>query len=302
MRCCNVVPTVVDVTHHPHGSHDHGPHDGLLPHGDHGDDRVLAELLDLDPLALADSWARIHAVVAGAVAGPPATVVDLGTGTGTGALALARLFPSATVVAVDSNPAMPERVAATTASLPPGQVRTQVVDLDHGWPDLGPLDLVWASMALHHLGDPDRTLRELLGAIRPGGALVAVEFEAPVRVLAAGALGGLEERAHEAMGAVHRERVPEIGGDWAGRFAAAGFEVRTDEPVTIDVRPPLPDAAVRYAQLWLGRMAAGVEGRVDHADVAALTDLGTDAGIAAAVARGDVHLHGARTVTVAHRP
>ena len=66
-----------------------------------------------------------------------------------------------------------------------------VADLDHGWPgwgspDPGPVDLVWASMALHHLGDPDRTLRELLDAIVPGGSLAAVEFAAPVRVLAEG--------------------------------------------------------------------------------------------------------------------
>lgn len=292
------------MTHHAHDhgqSHDHHHAEGLLPHGDHADDTTLAELLDLDPHALADSWARIHAVVAAAVTGPPTTVVDLGAGTGTGSLALAGLFPSATVVAVDSNPAMPERVAVTAADLPAGRVRAVVADLDDGWPDLGPVDVVWASMALHHLGDPDRTLREVFDATVPGGVIVAVEFDAPVRVLTPGALDGLVDRAHAAMAAVHRERVPEIGSAWAARFAAAGFTVDTDETVTIDVRAPLTDAAVRYAQLWLGRMAAGVDGRLDPADVATLARLGTLDGITAAVGRGDVHLHGARTVTVGRR-
>jgi SAM-dependent methyltransferase len=255
------------MTHHAHDRHDDG---GLLPHGDHADDSTLAELLDLDPEALAESWSRIRAVVAAAVTVPPSTVVDLGAGTGTGSLALARLFPSASVVAVDVDPAMPERVAATTAGVGAGRVRSVVADLDRGWPDLGPVDLVWASMALHHLGDPDRTLRELTGAVVPGGLLVAVEFDAPVRVLAEDAEGGVEDRAHAALTEVHHREVPELGTAWAERFAAAGFVVETDEAVTIDVRPPL--------------------------------SLGTPAGIADAVARGEVHLRGHRTVTVARRP
>ena len=48
-----------------------------------------------------------------------------------------------------------------------GRVRALEADLDAGWPDLGPLDLTWASMSLHHLADPGRVLGDALAATRP---------------------------------------------------------------------------------------------------------------------------------------
>lgn len=279
------------MTHHPHAPVAHAHH-----HGDHLDDDTLGELLDLDPQALRASWERVHALVAAAVTTPPQRVADLGAGTGTGTVALARLFPSAEIVAVDSNPAMPARVAAKAAAAGVGdRVRAVVADLDAGWPDLGPVDVVWASMSLHHLGEPDRTLREVFAALRPGGLLVAVEFDEPVRVLAAGTHGELEDRAQRVLRGVHERDVPELGSHWAARFAAAGFEAVREETVTIDVAPPHSPEAVRYAQLWLGRMAAGAD-RLDPADAAGLRAL------AAHLDPADVHLHGVRTVTLARRP
>ena len=129
----------------------------------------------------------------------------------------------------------------------------------------------------------------------PGGLLVAVEFDEPVRVLATGAHGDLEERAQGILRGVHERDVPELGSHWATRFAAAGFTDVREQPVTIDVAPPGSPEAVRYAQLWLERMAAGAD-RLDPADADALRAL------AAHLDPAEVHLHGVRTVILARRP
>jgi SAM-dependent methyltransferase len=283
----------VTYAHPDHGSDDHAHH-AAHHHGsgDHLDDAVLGELLDLDRSALATSWEQVFALVADAAPAAVSTVVDLGAGTGTGTVGLAALFPDADVVAVDSNPALPSRLAAKA---PGHRVRALVADLDAGWPDLGAVDVVWASMSLHHLGDPDGTLREVYDAVSPGGLLVAVEFDEPVRVLAPGAHGGVEDRAMAVLRGVHERDVPEIGSHWASRFAAAGFDVVGEENVTIDVAPPVSADALRYAQLWLGRMAAGAD-RLDPDDAATLRALAADLDPAT------VHLHGVRTVTLARRP
>ncbi|MHA3702613.1 class I SAM-dependent methyltransferase [Jatrophihabitans sp. YIM 134969] len=270
---------------HEHAAHEHGAHE-------HDDDAGLGELLDLDAVALAASWAQVHALVAQAAPASVRTVVDLGAGTGTGTAALARLFPDATVVAVDSNPALPTRLAGKALG---ERVRAVVADLDHGWPDLGPVDVVWASMALHHLGEPDRSLREVFEAVVPGGLLVAVEFDEPVRVLGAGVAGDVEDRAMAVLRRVHEREVPEIGSHWADRFAAASFEVVGEEAVAVDVAPPVSPEAVRYAQLWLGRIAARA-GDLDPVDRTTLQHLAADLDPAL------VHLRGVRTVTLARRP
>ena len=73
--------------------------------------------------------------------------------------------------------------AKAEAAASPGRVRAVKVDLDAGWPDLGPLDLTWASMSLHHLADPGRVLGDALAATRPGGLIAVAEFAEPLRFL-----------------------------------------------------------------------------------------------------------------------
>jgi hypothetical protein len=50
-----------------------------------------------------------------------------------------------------------------------GRVRIVQADLDADWPDLGTPDLVWASASMHHMADPDRTLRKVTTSSRPAG-------------------------------------------------------------------------------------------------------------------------------------
>lgn len=70
---------------------------------------------------------------------------------------LARLFPDADVMAVDSSPAM----------------------LD----GLPPADVIWASMSLHHIGDEVASLRLLGALLEPDGLIAAAELAEPMRLL-----------------------------------------------------------------------------------------------------------------------
>ncbi len=159
---------------HGHTAHEHGQH------GEHGDDEAaLTELLDLDGEVLAGYLDQATAWIA-ATAEPPVTrIVDLGAGTGTGTFALLRRFPEARVTAVDLAPDRLTRLRHRACELGlDGRVDVVPADLDQPWPDLGPADLVWTSMALHHVADPDRALTEIFGLLRPGGALAVAETTA----------------------------------------------------------------------------------------------------------------------------
>jgi len=136
----------------------------------------MTSLLDLDGEVLHGYWSAaldwVRRAAAGAARG---RLLDLGAGTGTGALGLAARFPEAEVIAVDVEAASLARLRDKAAGLGlAGRVRTVEADLDAGWPDLGPLDLTWASMSLHHLADPGKALVDILGATRHGG-LIAVD-------------------------------------------------------------------------------------------------------------------------------
>lgn len=62
------------------------------------------------------------------------------------------------------------------------RIRTAHVDLSDAEDaahaaDLGPLDVAYSAMALHHLGDVPRLLRTVAGLLRPGGKLVVADLE-----------------------------------------------------------------------------------------------------------------------------
>jgi methylase of polypeptide subunit release factors len=131
--------TVDDMTHHHAHAHVHGgpAHDG---------DARLADLLDLDAeihgpyLDEVTEWVERYAPAT------PGRVVDVGAGTGTGTLALARRFPGAEVVAIDTSASMLERLAAAaTAHGLTGRLRAVQADLDVAWPEVGGIDVAWAS-------------------------------------------------------------------------------------------------------------------------------------------------------------
>lgn len=299
-----------------HSHHDvsvprtHGPAAGR-PHvhdqvdaSDGGDD-----LLDLDGEVLDAYWGvaldRVTAAAAeglGAVGRSPARVVDLGAGTGTGAVGLARRLPEAEVVAVDVSEPSLARVAVKAHAAGVGdRVRTLVADLDTGWPDLSPIDLTWASMSLHHLVDPVRSLAELRRLTSPGGLLAVSEFDEPLRFLPDD-LGigrpGFETRALEVLSTVHAEALPNIGASWAVMLAESGWTVVDQHDVVIDERAPHHPLAARYARAWFARLEDGLSGRLDAEDQLTLEAL-LDDGPQGLLHRSDLHLHGIRSLTLA---
>lgn len=135
-----------------------------------------AEILDLDAEVLAEHTASITAWLP--VEDSPRRIVDLGCGTGAGTLALLRRFPAAQVTAVDSSAPHLHRLQAKAAEAGVAdRVRLVRADLDApAWPGLGAPELVWASASLHHMADPDRTLRQVHDLLAPGGLLAVVEL------------------------------------------------------------------------------------------------------------------------------
>jgi len=236
-------------------------HDGH--HSAETDERAMAELLDLDAEVLhsylTEVTAWIHELAADR---PRGRILDLGSGTGTGALALLQRFEGSEAIALDISAQLLDRLRDKARDLGVAdRVRTVQVDLDAAWPDIDPVDLVWASLSLHHMADPDRALTEVFTALRPGGLLAVLEMDSFPRFLPDD-LGigrpGLEERCHAALAEGQAEEVPHLGSDWGARLSQVGFIIKAERPFTIDLTPPLRASAGRYAQASLRRIRSTV--------------------------------------------
>src|SRR5690349_13688498 len=280
----------------PHHEHEH-EHD----HG--GDDAALAELVDLDAEVLHAYLDEVMGLIHAAAAGPVRRIIDLGSGTGTGALALLRRFDGAEVVAVDASATMLERVRAKAVHLGrQDSIRTVRADLDDTWPALGPADLVWAAASLHHMADPDRVLADVFATIRPGGLFAVAELDSFPRFLSGDLGDGLEERCHAVLATARARDLPHLGDDWGTRLRRAGFTVEQDRTFTIDLTPPLPAAAGRYAHASLRRARTGLEGRISDADLATLDALLDENGPESILRRDDLRVRATRTLVLARRP
>ncbi len=282
-------------------SHQH--HDQHRPQAGAGE-AALAELLDLDAEVL-------HAYLSGVIAWlhelagdlPRPRILDLGSGTGTGALALAQRFEGADVTAVDVSAPMLDRLRARAREMGvDGRIRTVLADLDAGWPATGPVDLVWASSSLHHMADPDRVLAGAFAALQAGGLLAVAEMDSFPCFLPTGIGPGLEARCHAVLAEDRARDVPHLGSDWGPRLRRAGFTIEAERTFAIDLGSPLPAPAGRYAQLSLGRIRAGLEGRISAADLATLGMLLDGDGPGSLLRRDDLTVRTTRTVWVARRP
>jgi SAM-dependent methyltransferase len=275
----------------------------------------MDDLLDLDAEVLQGYWtAALDWVRDAAAAASPARLLDLGAGTGTGALGLARRFPAATVTAVDISAQALRRLRGKAAGLGlDARVTAVEADLDAGWPDLGPLDLTWASMSLHHLADPGAALRSVRAATRPGGLIAVAEFPEPLRFLPAdlgtgdqetGGLGtgpaGFEDRVVTALGAAHAEQLPTLGSAWAPRLADAGWNVIAERDFPIDLDPPSHPRAPEYARAWFARLSQGFGDQLEPGDRETLAAL-LDDGPRSLLHRTNLHIRGTRIVTLARR-
>jgi hypothetical protein len=172
------------------------------------------------------------------------------------------------------------------------------VDLDGNWPDLGPVDLVWASASMHHFADPGRTTGQVFAALQPGGVFTIVEQDSFPRFLGDDPAGAaLEDRCHAELARLRHAHGLHMGEDWGSRLKSARFEVADERRFDIELRAPLPANTGRYAQVCLGRMRHGLADHLGPDDLAALDDL------AATVAdRADLTVRATRMLWIGRRP
>jgi len=285
-----------DTDHHHHHGHRHA--------GAAEDD--YTDLLELDAEVLRDYWAAALDWVQAAAAGTARTrLLDLGAGTGTGAVGLAQRFGDAEVIAVDVSPVSVAKIGAKAEAAGLGAcVRPVEADLDAGWPDLGTLDLTWASASLHHLADPARVLRDVLAATRPGGLIAVSEFAAQLLFLPDDlGLGrpGFEGRITDVLGRAYRDEMPTLGSQWAPRLAEAGWTVVAEREFLVDLDRPADPSAGRYARAWFARLSEGLADRLEPDDQATLAALLDSRDPRSLLSRRDLRIRGGRTITIGRR-
>lgn len=284
-------------------THDHPTYDH--PNHDH---QALADMLDLDAKILAPVMRTVYADIEQAADAPVRSILDLGAGTGTGTFGLLQHFTPAHAIAVDASAdmlaALGQRAAQRGLA---DRVTTAHVDLDEALPDIEPVDLVWASAALHHLADPDRTLAQITAAIRPGGLLAVVELDGLPRFLAAGTPGATAERhAHEMIRADRAVDMPTMGTDWGSRLVRSGLVVEQHRDIQLgtaiaDFESGEPDTMNRYATAVLTRVRGAVADRLDAVDLQDLDAL-FDGGPDDLRHRSDLQVTSDRLLWIARRP
>lgn len=265
------------------------------------------DLLDLDGEVLHAYLSAAVGWVGQVAAGRPVhRILDAGAGTGNGALALAGKFPEAEVIAVDRSGELLARLRAKARDRGlDGRVRTVEADLDQAWPALGSVDLTWSALALHHLADPDRALREIFAATRPGGLLAVAEITDPHRFLpddVGVGRPGLEARIMAAVAEHHAAAMPYLGADWGPLLAGAGWTEVAERAFGLELSAPLPPAAGRFAQAYLRRTRTHLDGALAGDDLAALDVLIADDGPGSVLRRQDLAIRGTRTLWTATRP
>jgi SAM-dependent methyltransferase len=241
---------------------------------------------------------------------PVRRVLDIGSGPGVGTCELARLFPEAQVIALDGSPATLHRVRQRAGERGLGQrITTHLAELPAGLDELAPVDLIWASMALHHVGDEVGLLRALYNILDPTGIIAIAEMAEPMRVLPDDLdVGppGLAQRlvaAGRTWFAAMREglegAVPSA--DVPSMLRSAGFDVLDSRTVPERFDAPLPDAARQVVLGHLRRTRTHLEELLDQEDLAAIDVLTDEGDPRSVVRRNDVFVAASREIVVARR-
>jgi SAM-dependent methyltransferase len=257
---------------------------------------------------VADTAAQVQALRDGD-APPVRRVLDVGSGPGVGTCELARRFPHATVIAVDSSPAMLSRAAERAqASDVADRVHTHLAELPE-LDGLDAVDVIWASMSLHHVGDEVAALRALHGALVPGGLLAIAEHGDPTRVLpddldvGRPGLAGRVDRAGARWFADMRAGLPGStpSADLASMLGAAGFSIVESHLAVVRLDPPLNEDGRRLALGFLQRAAHQLAAFLDADDLATLATVTDPDDPRSVVHRSDLSVAASRQIVIARR-
>ena len=268
---------MTDMAAHEHPRAHHRGH----VHLDEADWRQLAAHTELEGevlLAFVTGAAAWVTELRGPDAPPVRRVIDIGSGPGVGTCELAKRFPEAHVLAVDSSPAMLERTTQRAAAHGlDAQISTHLAELPGGLDGIAPADLIWASMSLHHVGDEVTALRVLRDLLDPQGLIAIAELAEPMRVLPDDidvGRPGLSDRLDSAGAkwfAEMREGLTDSipSTELPSMLTAAGFAVVGSRLARERLDAPLSDDARRLVLGHLQRIR-GRDERLDDEDLHAL--------------------------------
>lgn len=237
-------------------------------------------------------------------------VLDLGSGPGVASVALAQRFPFAAVTAVDASEPLLDLVPARATRFGVSErIDTRVADLEQsldGVAPAGSVDVVWASMVLHHVAALPRTLADVRLLLRPGGMFAVTELRRVHGALPVGfdvGRTGFTERLAEAVRAALEEHLPPgaMSLDWPALLTDAGFDLLDHRELALHLPAPLADAARRLALQELQTSAGRMPGHIDDADLEALIALVDIADPRCVLHRGDLSLDISRTFHLARR-
>ncbi|MGI5379415.1 class I SAM-dependent methyltransferase [Streptomyces sp. CA-251387] len=295
------------MAHHHHGDH----------HAGHHHDHTDIDWNDMAPLleAQAELFTPLYEHALAWLAKrqtEPGLIVDAGSGPGVFACLLADTFPGARIVAVDGSEPLLERAQARAERLGvadrfstlAGELPDVLDDLDY------PVDLLWASRSLHHLGDQRGALAAFAARLTHGGTLALQEGGLPARFLPRdlgfgqpglqARLDALEEERFAAMRADLPGSVAETE-DWPALLTAAGLRPTGTRSFLLDLPAPTTDRARAYVVASLTRTREGLGEHLDADDRATLDRLLDPDDKASVYHRPDVFVLAAQTVYTAVR-
>ncbi len=237
-------------------------------------------------------------------------VLDLGSGPGVASVALAEKFPLAAVTAVDaSGPLLDLATARASRFGVSERISTTIADLDRpldGVAAAGTVDVVWASMVLHHLAALPRMLVDVAGLLSPDGLLAIVEFGSRSGPLPAGfdtGRDGFAARLAAARRAAIEDHLPPgaLSLDWPALLDDAGYDVLEQRELVLELPAPLEDAPRRLVHQQLAGSARMAEGRLDEADLEHLSALVDADDPRCVLLRDDLSFEVSRTFILARR-
>lgn len=241
--------------------------------------------------------------------GAPGRILDVGCGPGIGTTMLANHFTDAEVIGLDVGEAVLDAaMARARADGLSDRVRFIRADFDRDVQGLfDPVDLVFASMSLHHTENPGAALGRVSSTLTPGGRLVVAEFGRPLSMFPAEhevVTSGLWDRWQAASEASRLDHLGEasVKVNWLSLLLAKGLDTIQAFEAPITSSTPTTDLERAWLAKGLARGLQQFGDRLDDADrsaIAALLDDDDPEGVANSP---DVLVDTARMIYTGLRP